>query len=172
MAWLAGLPANVGPVWTRTADRLPAALGTESADDYYARTYAPWTAVSWMNRHLPEGAKVACLFDWSSYLVDRPVVLGSVEDHVPSRHFLLEHGDRSLEALRAAGVTHVLVRKARFLRKLYPFLDESRLEADFDAPAALLDELLLMDATLVFAEGGSRVYRLDARPGDAGVETP
>lgn len=161
VAWLAGAPANLGPMVDEAADRLDAARGAESRDDFYAKRYLPWPAIAWANAHLPADAKVALLFDWSGYLIDRQVVLGSVEDHVPVRHWVLTHGDRSLDALQKAGVTHVMVRRARFLRKIYPFLSEDHLDQWFDAPVEHLDELLLLRATLVFQAGTNRVYRLD-----------
>ena len=169
---VAGLPANLGPLYTGAADRMPAAFGQQDRDDFYRERYAPWPAVAWANAHLPEDARVALLFDWSSYLVERPVVLGSVEDHTPVRHYLSAHGDRSLDELQAAGVTHVLVRRTRFLRKLYPFLSEEALQRDFDAPVDALDAILLSQATLVFEQDGSRVYRLDPRRSEKGSGEP
>jgi len=169
---IAGLPANLGPLYTEAADRLPAAFGQQDRDAYYRDRYAPWAAVAWANEHLPEDARLALMFDWSSYLVERPVVLGSVEDHTPVRHWLNAHGDRSLIDLQAHGVTHVLVRRTRFLRKLYPFLSEADLERDFDGPVAALDALLLAEATLVFEQDGSRVYRLEAPSDKKGSTEP
>ena len=45
---------------------------------------------------------VAVFFDWSLLYIQRPTLLGSVEDHVPTRYFILQHGeDGVLPALRA-----------------------------------------------------------------------
>jgi hypothetical protein len=169
---IAGLPANLGPLYTEAAARLPAAFGQQDRDTYYRERYPPWAAVAWANQHLPADARVALMFDWSSYLVERPVVLGSVEDHTPVRHWLTAHQDRSLADLQAQGVTHVLVRRTRFLRKLYPFLSEAELQRDFDGPVAALDGLLLAEATLVFEQDGSRVYRLESRLDRKGSAEP
>lgn len=158
--WLVGLPSNLGPVVQDAADRLDAARGAESRSDFYAARYHPWTAVQWANQNLPKDARVALFFDWSGYLLERPVWLGSVEDHVPARHWVLTHGDGSLAALRDEGVTHVMVRRTRFLRKIYPFLDEDHLASVFDDPVDALDEQLLLQATLIFQSGTNRIYRL------------
>lgn len=160
LAWFAGLPSNLGPVARDAVDRLDAARGAESRAEFYAARYRPWAAVEWANTNLPPDAKVALFFDWSAYLLERPVWLGSVEDHVPARHWILTHDGDALDALREEGVTHVIVRRARFLRKIYPFLTEQHLEAYFDAPVAALDEQLLMEATLIFQAGTNRIYRL------------
>ncbi len=159
--WILGLPANLGPAWSDAFRRLPAASGATPADTYYEASHGPWPAVRWANTHLPEDAVVALFFDWSGGLLERPFHLGSVEDHVPSRHWLKTHGDQSLVALQARGVSHVMVRRVRFLTKAYPFLSPETLQADFNGPVADLDELLLQGATLIFEENGSRIYRID-----------
>ena len=88
-------------------------------------------------------------------------MLGSVEDHVPTRHLLFSRGDQSLAWLRAQGVTHVLAGKVHFIRKSYPFLDEETFEEQFVAAEAQLDALLLAEATLVFESGRYGVWRLN-----------
>ena len=140
----------------------PDPLGAEAREDYLLRTVDGYAAVSWANRHLPEDAKVALLFDWNSFLLERDSLMGSVEDHVPTRHFLLEHQERSLSALREMGVTHILTRRIHFLHRLYPFLDDEVFEANFEAPEQRLEDLLLMEATLVYEANRCRVYRLDS----------
>lgn len=159
-----GLPANHGPVLVRAADRLKVASGVESREDFLARNLESWPAIAWCNATLPPDARVALLFDWDNALLERETLLGSVEDHVPTRYLLLRHGERSLEALVEAGATHVVVNRVNFLRKLYPFLDDATFEAEFDAPEALLDELLLRQGTLIFQHGRVRVLRLDLTP--------
>lgn len=160
VAGLMGLPANLGPLLTRAADRLKVATGQENREEFLARTLESWPAVAWCNQHLPPDARLALLFDWDNALIERDTLLGSVEDHVPIRYLLLQEGEHSLDALIRAGATHALVTRVNFLRKLYPFLDQSSFEAEFDAPEALLDRLLLRQGTLVFQHGRSRVYRL------------
>lgn len=161
---LAGLPANLGPLLQRAADRLPAALGHEDRDRFQARLHPPSASVAWANRHLPQDAVVALLFDWSTALVERPTLLGSVEDHVPARHWLLTRGRHALDDLRAAGATHLLVGSVRFLPSVYPFLSESERQATMQAPQEQLEALLLTQATLIHQQGGTRIYRLDSPP--------
>lgn len=159
---LLGLPANWSPLLVQAADRLPAALGHEPADTFVARHHPPTAAITWANRHLPEDAVVALLYDWSRTLVQRPVLLGSVEDHVPVRHWLLTRGPRALDDLRDAGATHVIVTTTRFLPTTYPFLSDDERQRDLDVPGQLLDELLLRQGTLLYQDGRTRVLRLDA----------
>lgn len=161
---LAGLPANLGPQLQRAADRLPAAMGHEDPARFQARLHPPAASVAWANRHLPPDAVVALLFDWSTALVDRPTLLGSVEDHVPARHWLLTRGPHALDDLRAAGATHLLVGSVRFLPSVYPFLSETERQATMQAPLDQLEALLLTQATLIHQQGGTRVYRLDPSP--------
>jgi hypothetical protein len=118
--------------------------------------------VQWANEHLPDDASVAVLFEWPVHLIDRTTVLGSVEDHVPIRYWLLVHKGESLEALRERGVTHLVVGRFKFLRKWYPFLSDEVFASMFQAPVATLEQLLLQEATLVFEANHTRVYRLES----------
>ena len=172
---LSGLSANLGPVASRTADRVPVAMGchtqsttmaapscTENAEALYLREHLRgYAGIEWANEHLPEDAKVALLFQADAFLIERETILGSVEDHTPSRHFLFEHGDQSLEVLRALGVSHVMISKTKFLRKEYPFLSDEQFERDFQSPTELLAHLLMMEATKVYESKPTTVYRLD-----------
>ena len=157
---LAGAPANLGPVLVRAAERWLPATGQQSREDYLASKLEDWPVIAYVNAQLPADACVALLFNWDNALIERNTLLGSVEDHVPSRFFLVQHGDQALDALSAAGATHLIVSRVNFLPKLYPFLSESDFQKQFIEPGAALDKLLLERATLVFQQGRSRVYRL------------
>lgn len=158
---LAGLPANLGPALVRAAERWPAATGQQEREAYLASKLEDWPVVAYVNQQLPRDARVALLFNWDNALIERATLLGSVEDHVPSRYFLVQHGDQALSALVEAGATHLVVSQVNFLARLYPFLSESEFQKQFIAPEAGLDALLLKHATLVFQQGRSRVYRLE-----------
>ncbi|MDP6935714.1 MAG: hypothetical protein QGG40_22530, partial [Myxococcota bacterium] len=134
VAWVAGLPSNWGPLLERASDRLPSAMGGESREDFLEREFHGYSAVAWANEHLPEDARVALLFNWSGYLLERDWVLSSVEDHVPSRYWLFEHGEDTLDVLADQGVTHLLVSRVHFIQKVYPFLDTETFERTFRAP--------------------------------------
>lgn len=158
--FLLGVPANLGPLLERAADRLPAATGRESRDEFLARNLETWPVYAWANTHLPNEARVALLFHWGAALIERPTLLASVEDHIPTRYFLLQHGEDSLRALTRAGATHAIVTRVRFAKRLYPFLDEATFNASFKAPEELLERLLLNEATLVYEHRRTAVYRL------------
>ena len=167
ICFLAGVPANLGPLVPRLADRLPAALGQEPRADYWARSEDTWPAMDWANRSLPDEARVALLYTWTGYLLQRDYVLGSVEDHIPVRHWLLTHDDDSLTALRAAGVTHLIVGRIGFLHKTYPFLSMSDFQQSFVDPLAQLEALLLAEAVLIHEARRVRVFRLPERKNTA-----
>jgi hypothetical protein len=66
-ALLAGLPANLGPVVTTLADRLPVATGLEAREAFLSRRVEDWAAVAWINDHLPAEARLAVFFGWSGF---------------------------------------------------------------------------------------------------------
>jgi hypothetical protein len=165
LVWLAGLPANWGPLHSRLATRVPVALGQVSAEEYRSGAVEGWSAVRWASDRLPSDAYPALLFCWAGLAMDRPFSFGSVEDHVPSRHWLLLNGEESLPKLRSKGITHLVVGDPPTLRKSYPFLSDSRFQELFLAPATLLDEQLLRHAVMLYSEAGFSVYRLRAVDG-------
>lgn len=155
-----GLPANWGPMLPTLADRFPAAMGQETRDDYLTRTEETWPAMRWANDHLPTDARVAILYAWTGYLLDRPIVFSSVEDHIPVRHWLMRHQENSLQALRDAGVTHLAVGRTLPIAQVYPFLSPEEFSRDFEEPSKTLEELLLREAILLYEENRLRIYRL------------
>ncbi len=158
--WLAGLPANLHPLLTDAARHAPVAVGAESPEAWLERELPAWPAVRWVNEHAPTDAKLALLFSWHAAPLERPWVLGSVEDHVPTRHLLALHGEDTLEELRRQGVTHVLTAKIHFLHKSYPFLDAATFDAWFAEPERQLEALLTREAVLVFQENRFEIWSL------------
>ena len=158
LTWVLGLPANLGPWLADVADRAPAALGFEARDALLARRVRDWEAVQWINRYTPEGARVALLFSWPRYYLQRPLVLGSVEDHVPTRS-LVAGGD-PIAALRAQGVDYVVFHSRPFVRKTYPFLDDRAWQEQLQGPVDALSGALLAEGVLVFERGPLGVWRL------------
>jgi len=154
LVWLAilgGLPANNGQLITARDAAGPPALHDGEI-------------VAWARTHLPADAKVALFFNWSVHLLDRPTVLGSVEDHIPTRHWIQTHGEDSLPALSREGVTHVLFTRTRFWDKTHPFLDAHTLEQELNGPVQVLGEQLLMGATLIHQRGRTGLWRLPPVP--------
>ena len=157
-AAIAGAPANLGLALRRAGDRVDVVQGVEPAEAFAARTVEGAAAVAFARAHLPDDARVALLFAWSAAPIGRSTRLGSVEDHIPVRHLLATHGDRSFEVLREAGVTHLLVGPPHVPESAKPLPVNDR---DFtDAPTATLDRLLHVDAVRLFAHGPYAVYRL------------
>ena len=157
---LLALPANLGPVLSHAGDRVRAATGTESRDAFLTRLVPSWPAIRWANQHLPADATVAVLYNWQGYLIERPTRLGSVEDHIPVRHWQLTHHEESLSRLRAEGVTHVLIDRQRFLGAAYPFVPEADLDTLFRSPTRAWEDQLLMEGALLYEQGGTRIFSL------------
>lgn len=154
-----GLPANLGPWLQRLTPAIPVALGAP-AEAFLEDRVPGYTAARYCAEHLPPDARVALLFAWPGYYVDRDYVLSSVEDHVPARHLLYTHGDDTLQALRDQGVTHVLAGRVNFIHKSYPFLSEQAFVEQFVQPEAQLEALLLAEGRLVFQDGRHGVWSL------------
>lgn len=156
--WLAGLPANLAPVARDLAVRMPASLGWTTATPVPAPE--GMAAVQWLNRHTPPDARVALLFSWQGYALERRWTLGSVEDHVPSRHLVARCGMDLVECLKAEGVGWVLMERVVFLRRSYPFLEPQAFDALFRQPVDQALQALEQGAELVFEEGRTGVWRL------------
>ncbi|MFH1463307.1 MAG: hypothetical protein ABIO70_02870 [Pseudomonadota bacterium] len=163
LAFLLGLPANLRPVLRQTTTQAPAALGLTDREAYLEEHLGGWEAVRWLNEHSPEDAQIALLFCWPAWPLERPWVLGSVEEHVPSRHLLAREGDASLRVLREGGVTWVLRGRVHFLHKTYPFLDGATFEREFVAPEEHLDRLLAAEGVLMFEQGRYQIWKLPER---------
>ncbi len=163
----ASAPQNLGPLWREASSQWMVVGGELSEETWLRRELPAWGALRHLREHAPADAQVAQLYAWHGYWIDQPWILGSVEEHTPTRMWLAEHGDASLRALRERGVTWLLVGDVRFLRKQYPFLSEEEWQAQFVAPRELLTRLLLRDAVQVYAGRRWEVYRLDApAPGE------
>jgi len=160
LCWLVGLPSNLRPVLSDAVDRAPVALGLEDRDAYLARTVDAWPAIRWINGHSPADTRIALLYSWQAALIERPWLLGSVEDHVPTRHLVALHGDHSLQALRDQGATHALISRVNLLRKSYPFLSDEEFATQFDTPEQQLEDALDREAALVFEQGRFAIYEI------------
>ena len=163
LAFLLGLPANLRPVLARAAPQAPVALGLSDREEWQQARLGGWDAVQWLNEHSPPGERVALLFCWPAWPLERPWLLGSVEEHVPSRYLLAREGDHALQALREGGVTWVLRGRVSFLHRTYPFLDDATFHREFEAPEEQLDRLLAAEGVLMFEQGRYQVWRLPAR---------
>jgi hypothetical protein len=169
---LLSLPANLSPIWARATTQAAVVRGAETPDDFLTRELSAWPALRYLRDHVSPDAPVAGLFAWHNYWVKQPFLLGSVEDHVPTRYWVWQRGEASLTTLRELGVVWLLVGDVRFLKKSYAFLPPSVLDAQFTRPRDQLRELLLRDATRVFAQDRWEVWRIDPPALDAPPPPP
>ena len=146
-----GLSSGLKGHWMTGADHLKLRDGPEAAE-----------AIRFCNDALPEGSRIAMLFEWRSADVHHRQILGSVEDHNPTRHFLLRNSHRIIDALRSEGATHALVRETTFLPVTYNTIGRERFNREFREPIQNLDHALLMGADLIFRSPSHRVYRIPA----------
>ena len=147
------------------SDRAPTIVDKNAARELLNSEIRGFEAVDWINNNSPEDARVALLFSWPKFHIDRETVLGSVEDHVPTRAHLGIHKDSALKALKDVGVTHLVVAGAcsgckNFLRKSYPFLSEGEFDTLYRSPERTLLALLTQEATKVFESAKYSVWRL------------
>jgi len=166
LAWLDGLPANWGPIFERTADHAPVALGHISEEAWLRERMTSARAIHWINEETPPNARIAMFFTWDAWHLDRRWVLGSVEDHVPPRYLLKQFGDRTLSALRQSGIEWVLFQEQRFLPSQYPFLEESQIDTLFNAYPEQMAKLLLREGELRFESRGLQVWWIGSPPSE------
>ena len=150
ITWLLLLPPQTLDLVKRAAELGPVVTGQQSRDEWLTQEIPAYEAIHWVNEHTAPGDTVALLFAGPTYLVQRPTLLGSVEDHTPSRYLLWRHGDDSLQVLREQGADWLITGRSRFLRKTYPFLSDAEFDALLVQPGRTLDEQLPLQATLVF----------------------
>ena len=155
--------------WTRVVLGLGLVIGAYSglqghwltgADPDRLVDHAGDPAVEFCNETLPDDARLALLFSWRSADIEVKQILGSVEDHNPTRHFLLANKGGIVQALRDAGATHALVRSVTFLPSNYAGMSAEQFTAEFRDPVSALDNAMLMGADLLFRSPSHRVYRI------------
>ncbi|MFT5582505.1 MAG: hypothetical protein ACI9VR_000081 [Cognaticolwellia sp.] len=155
-----GLPSNLRPVLEQALPLAQVSFGSSTTQELLEEEVPGYSAIQWVNEEAPVDARIALTFAWAGYYLDKPYLLGSVEDHVPMRHLLYLHGPETVEVLRQLGVTHVVSGRVRFIHKTYPFLSDAVFREQFTDPEALWEALLLENATLVYRDGRYGVWRL------------
>ncbi len=170
LALLLSLPANLAPAWKRAAARAAVVTGREDAETFLTRELPAWPAVRYVRDWVPREDTVALLNCWPSYYIDQPYLLGSVEDHVPVRHWVFTHGAESVRALADLGVRWLVVGDTKYLRKSYRFLPDSVWQRQLRDPQTALETALARDAVRVFFENHHAVWRI--APLDAPGATP
>ena len=148
LGFVLGVPQNIAPFLEQTYARgqndtnVPGAAATE-----------------WLNQHVEDGS-VALLFLWTGASLDVPYVLSSVEDHTPVRHWVLKHGDMSVEHLKSNGVRWVVVGPHALQRSAYPFIGDEEFQSDWQQPIANLEQLLSQQARWMTTQSGVDIYFL------------
>jgi hypothetical protein len=100
------------------------ALGIETKSDYLARKLDYYPAATFVNRELPETARLYILGDQRGYYYERETVISPVFSKNP----LMEWANAATDVqelakkLQSQGITHVLINRSEFERlKSYPY---------------------------------------------------
>lgn len=163
---VAGLPLQALDLVLDAAHAVPVVTGAKARSAYQAEDVPGSAAIAWVAQHTPEDATVAMLFAGDVASVPRKTVLGSVEDHTPSRWLAAAHGEDSAAWLRAQGVRYVVFQRVKFIRRAYAFLDDATFSTQLERPVRTVEAALRRDGTLVYEEGRWSVWDLgvDAAP--------
>ena len=159
LVWILGLPHNWSPIVEGMELQIHSVLSEQAAAERRLDV-AGWSAAQWASKNMPEDSRWAVLFAWSGMGLKRPFVLGSVEDHVPSREWISKHQDGWVDALREERVSHILLGPFPKNRQEYWFLSQEQFEQRFLRLEGILRRGLMTEAVLVYSYGGYSVYRL------------
>ena len=91
---------------------------------------------------------------------ERFSVLGSVEEHIPTREWLSIHGDRSLSDLQELGIDFIVVGPTPKYKAGWSFLEKKDFEERFLKPQKILQNCLLRDAVMIYEHKGFALYRI------------
>jgi hypothetical protein len=157
---VAALPLQLLGLVSVAAEAIPAVTGDQSREAWVADKLPGSSATAWVAVNTPEDATIALLFAGDVASIPRRTVLGSVEDHTPSRWLAATHGVESMAWLRSQGVRYVLFQRVHFIRHAYAFLDDATFETQLAGSVRTLDAALQRDGTLVFEDGRWSVWDL------------
>jgi hypothetical protein len=125
--------------------------GAVSRDDYLARHRPEYAAMSYINRHLPQNAKVMLIFLGSrGYYCDREYVYG--DEALGSVFQGSDRAEEMLSRLKGMGITHMLIYDPLFGRWVSDNLKE-KVERS-------LKPFFLNYAKLVYSHNGFSVFAL------------
>ena len=133
------------------------ALGQFTRDEFIARIgRGALEPIIWMNKHLPQDAKVLYVGEARVYYAKNPVLWSTAFDQHPLAAMSKESTSTEdlLVRLRAHGVTHVYVNQSELarLRNGYRYMS--------DAKWNLIDDLLQNHAQSIHTSGSRIVYAL------------
>jgi hypothetical protein len=121
---------------------------------------AGWKVAQWTKENTPKDARIAFLYAWTGLATDRFVVLGSVEEHIPTRNWLMTHGESSLKDLQEVGVDFIVVGPPPKYKAGWSFLTKKDFEVRFIQPQKILQNCLLRDTVMIYEHKGFALYRI------------
>ena len=130
------------------------------AETLQSKKVPGWDVGKWIKEHTPKDAKIAFFYSWSGLATDRYFVLGSVEEHIPTRNWLMTHKNQSLLELQKLGIDYVVVGPAPKYKAGWDFLQKSDFEQRFVQPQNMLNNCLLRDAVMLYQHKGFSFYRI------------
>ena len=160
MAFLAGVPSNWGPMMIRWGEATKVITGEQSEIEYQKDNIVGYSALKWSNEKIPEDNCAVLVYVWGGALLDRPYVLSSVEDHIPVRSWVMEHGKQSLQKWPC---DYIIVGRPALHRKSFRFLSDTEYKRLFETPLKQLEDLLQTQAHLIYTAQGVRVFRIEKK---------
>ena len=98
-------------------DRVRSVFEQSKSEQVQEQRTAGWNTALWVRENTPKDAKIAFFYAWTGLGTERFSVLGSVEEHIPTREWLSTHGDRSLSDLQELGMILSLSDQLRSTRQ-------------------------------------------------------
>jgi len=143
-------------VYAATLRPVPVVLGLESKANYLRRTLYDYTAMEFIRNELPPDARVALLWDGRGYYCDSRCLPDADLSLWPRLLQESGSGQAAVEALRARGVSHVLVD----LEELSNGLQRDRGVTHPDSVTQLADALTPPFAREIFKAEKVAIYEL------------
>jgi len=154
---LLGLSGNWGPLFSRWSAKWDVIRGEMDRDSFLSEEIVGYDVLQWANKKVPKEECISVIYLWSGAVLDRPYILSSVEDHIPIRSWIKRNQEQIFDVLSCK---YLVVGKAMMSRKRYDFLSDENFQKQITEPLAILDELLIKKARLVYTAKGNRVYRI------------
>ena len=141
-------------------DRIRSVFEQSKSEQLQERRTVGWNTALWIKENTPKDAKIAFFYSWTGLGTERFFLLGSVEEHIPTREWLTTHRDRSLRDLQELGINFVVVGPAPKYKAGWSFLQKTDFEERFMNPQKILQNCLLRDAVMIYEHKGFALYRI------------
>ena len=123
---------------------LSAALGLESRDSYVARMQPEYAQALSLVEETPSSAYIYLINESRSYWMERRIQPDPIHDNLAHDFYVYPSNELLLDAWRARGYTHILV------RNVSSYMESKDENVDKDRLSSLMVELIKLDETTDF----------------------